>query len=405
MQAVLRERRPDPAAWAAVAEAACGPPEDRWRAGDAVMQGRFALAPHTDRLARRLGRGHLGAGNESQWDVQMLALALAGTGDVRAMPALRNLSAADWFLIDARPLAVLPAADLLPLVRAELRHTRLSTSDLLRVLADLGATAAPALPEVVPHLEQERAYDAARVLGRIGPPAAAAAGRLAKFATGAARPEGPYGREAAGAWHGVRMAAWAHWRTTGDDTLLRRACTADLAAGRGSRVLPYLADLGPAAAGHADAVRGLTGSPGAWTRVAAAHAWWRITGDPEPAVPVLLEAVDPDFDGHPADVTPTAVRHLGAIGPAAAAAVPVLVRLLEREERVREPWERKRILVDDDFTRALAEALTRITGSVPDATPPAVLPWVTGRRPVPVSDPGISAAPRLRGLFGWPDEH
>ncbi|WP_284579504.1 hypothetical protein [Streptomyces sp. 2P-4] len=405
MQAVLRERRPDPAAWAAVVEVACGPPEDRWRARDAVMQARFALAPHADRLARRLGRGHLGAGNASQWDVQMLALALAGTGDARAMPALRNLSRADWFLIDARPLAALPAADLLPLVRAELRHTRMSTPDLLRLLADLGAAAAPAVPEVVPHLEAGCAYDAARVLGRIGPSAAAAAGRLAGFAAGAVRPEGPYGPEAACAWHGVRMAAWAHWRTTGDDALLRRACAADLAAGRGSRVLPYLADLGPAAAGHADAVRALTGSPGGWTRVAAAHAWWRITGDPEPAVPVLLADVDPDFDGHPAHPTPAAVRHLGAIGPAATAAVPVLVRLLDREERVREPWERKRILVDDDFTRALAEALTRITGTVPDATPPAVLPWLTGPGSEPVSDTGISPAPRLRGLFGWRDEH
>ncbi|MFD0721505.1 hypothetical protein [Streptomyces globosus] len=405
MQAVLRERRPDPAAWAGVVEAACGPPEDQWRARDAVMQARFALAPHADRLARRLGSGRLRVGSEAQSHVQMLALALAGTGDVRAMPALRNLSAADWFLVDARPLAVLPTADLLPLVRAELRHTRMSTSDLLRLLADLGAAAAPALPEVIPHLEAGCAYGAARVLGRIGPPAAAAAGRLAEFATGAARPEGPYGPTAACPWHGVRMAAWAHWRITGDDALLRQACAADLAAGRGSRVLPYLADLGPAAAGHADAVRALTGSPGAWTRIAAAHAWWRITGDPEPAVPVLLADVDPAWDGHPAHPTPSAVRHLGAIGPAAAAAVPVLVRLLEREERVREPWERKRILVDDDFTRALAEALTRITGTVPDATPPAVLPWVTGRRPAPVSDAGISPDAPLRGLFGWRDEH
>ncbi|MFD7629613.1 hypothetical protein ACFV7Q_26905 [Streptomyces sp. NPDC059851] len=327
-----------------------------------LVQAGRAAAPHADRIAARL--------DELVRDphdrlMGKLAFPLASVGDVRVMPALHRLAVRErlwWDRSNAPALAALPAVELLPLLRRDLGADPAAGGNAcaLDVLAAWGPAAAPALPEVLACLEGPYAYEAARVLGRIGQPAAAAAGRLAELATGAVRPPGPYGPDARGSWHGVRVAAWAHSRVTGDDSLALRVYAADIASGLGSRVLPYLADFGPAAARHTGAVRALLDSPGAWTRVAAAHAWWRITGDPEPAVPVLLAAVDPEWDGHIAYPTPRAVRHLGEIGAPAAAAEPVLTRLLERETRLAYAWERHRILADDAFTRTLTGALAGI---------------------------------------------
>ncbi|NXY94776.1 hypothetical protein HYE82_10300 [Streptomyces sp. BR123] len=358
---MLRLRRPRPAAWDTIVEAACcGSPEVYWSAQQVIVQAGRAAAPYADRLAARLDG--LLRGTED-YLIADLAVALAGVGDVRAMAGLHRLAAQERLWRDCShlspALAALPAAELLPLLRRELGADPAAAENApaLAVLSAWGSEAAPALPEVTACLEGPYAYDAARVLGRIGPPAAAAAGRLAEYATGAGRPPGPYGPDARGTWHGVRMAAWAHYRVTGDGSLALRRYAADLGSGLGSRVLPYLADFGPAAARHTGAVRALMDSPGAWTRVAAAHAWWRITGDPEPAVPVLLAAVDPEWDGHIAYPTPRAVRHLGEIGAPAAAAEPVLTRLLERGTRLGHPWQRIRILADDAFSRTLTKAL------------------------------------------------
>ncbi|MEU2395568.1 hypothetical protein [Streptomyces sp. NPDC007369] len=334
-----------------------------------LVQAGRAAAPHADRIAARLDSL---VRDPDDYLIERLAFALAGLGDVRVMPALHRLTVRKLLWRNgrhARALAALPAAELMPLLRRDLGADAADgggNACALDVLATWGPDAAPAVPEVTACLEGPCAYEATRVLGRIGPPAAAAAGRLAEYATGPVRPLGPWGPDPRGPWHGVRMAAWAHSRVTGDDSLALRIYTADLASGLGSRVLPYLADLGPAAARHTDAVRALMDSPGAWTRVAAAHAWWRITGDPEPALPVLLGSVDPEWDGHPAYPTPRAVRHLGEIGAPAAAAEPVLTRLLERETRLGRPWESIRILADDAFTRTLTEALAGIGSHSPE---------------------------------------
>ncbi|WP_438314768.1 hypothetical protein ACSHWO_24005 [Streptomyces sp. HUAS TT3] len=368
-ETVLRLRRPRPAVWDTIVEAAASSgPEVYWSAQQVLIQAGRAAAPYADQLADRLDSL---LRDPHDYLIGQLAFALAGIGDVRAMPGLHRLAVQGRLWRDgghaAPALAALPAAELLPLLRRDLVAEQAAGGNAfaLSVLAALGPEAAPALPEVVACLEGPYAHGAARVLGRIGPAAAPAAGRLAEFATGAGRPPGPYGPDARGVWRGVRTAAWAHSRVTGDDSLALRSYAADLASGRGSRVLPYLADFGPAAAPHTAAVRALMDSPGAWTRVAAAHAWWRITGDPEPAVPVLLAAVDPEWDGHVAYPTPLAVRHLGEIGAPAAAARPVLTRLLERETRLDYAWERHRILADDTFTRTLTEALAGIGSHIP----------------------------------------
>ncbi|MFD3699730.1 hypothetical protein ACFWUZ_27015 [Streptomyces sp. NPDC058646] len=153
-------------------------------------------------------------------------------------------------------------------------------------------------------------------------------------------------------------------------------------SGSGSHGLPFLADLGPAAAAYADTVHGLMESPGAWTRVAAANAYWRITGDPEPAVPVLLAAVDPAWTGRPDLPTQEAVRRLGEIGAPASEAVPLLRAILATEERLSHSFESRRILDDEAYVRTLTDALERIGPGVdgPAAEVVALMPEpVAGR--------------------------
>ncbi|MEV0990553.1 hypothetical protein [Streptomyces sp. NPDC049949] len=381
VKAVVRYRRPDPQCWEAVVKAACNPLGGTWDAAKAVAQAGPAVSGHADRLARALAT-RLG-------NVDELASALAGMGDLRALPVLRRLMRDGRFptyRIHVRVLAALPAAELLPTMRAVLRqdppkyHASIS---ILELLAQWGPASAPAVHEVVPYLEGPYAHDALRVLGRIGPAAAVAAGRLADFATG---------RAPRAARHHPRLAAWAHWRATGDPALALDACGAAVRSGTASHGLPFLADLGPLAAARADTVRGLMESPGPWTRVAAAHAYTRITGESEPAMAVLLAEVDPDWTGNPALPTREAVRRLGAIGAPAAAAAPLLRRILAAEERLSHPYEQIRILADEAYVRTLTEALARIGAG---ADGPAAAP-----EPGPAPEP--SPGPRRGVLARWP---
>ncbi|MFD7085759.1 hypothetical protein [Streptomyces sp. NPDC059918] len=362
VKAVIRYRRPDPECWAVVVRAACNPLGSSWDAAKAVAQAGPAVSGHADRLARALAT-RLG-------NVEELAVALAGTGDLRALPALRRIAEGEgvpFHVPWVSHLAALPAAELLPTMRAVLRRAPAkyhASTAALELLALWGPAAAPAVPEVVPYLESPYAYGALRALGRIGPAAAGAADRLADFATG---------RAPRAARHHPRLAAWAHWRATGDPALALDVCGAAVRSGTASNGLPFLADLGPLAAAHADTVRGLMESPGPWTRVAAAHAYARITGDPEPAVAVLLAEVDPDWTGNPALPTREAVRRLGGIGAPAAAAAPLLRRILAAQERLSHPYELVRIMADEAYVRTLTEALERI-GASADGPAPEPLP-------------------------------
>ncbi|MFE2877206.1 hypothetical protein ACFXG6_22170 [Streptomyces roseus] len=381
VEAVYRYRRPGPECWDAVVTAACGDTRHQWDAAKAVAQAGPAVAVHADRIAKAL--------DERTEHRDELASALAGVGDLRALPALRRRvqgSCFPTYRIQVRVLAALPAAELLPTMRAVLRRDppkyHASTA-ALELLAQWGPDSAPAVPEVLPYLESPYAHDALRVLGRIGPAAAAvAADRLADFATG---------RAPKAARHHPRLAAWAHWRATGDPALALDVCGAAVRSGTASHGLPFLADLGPLAAAHADTVRGLMESPGAWTRVAAAYAYARITGDADPAVRVLLAEVDPGWTGNPALPTREAVRRLGGIGAPAADAAPLLRRILAARERLGHPYENVRILADEAYVRTLTEALEQIGASTAGPAP-APEPAPAARRGVPQRWPGPRAA-------------
>ncbi|MFD8141846.1 hypothetical protein [Streptomyces sp. NPDC059708] len=210
--------------------------------------------------------------------------------------------------------------------------------------------AAPAVPELLRLLHTPFARAAAEALGAIGPAAATgrAAGPLAALATAGPGP----GRHP---WHGgAQTAAWAYWRVTADPEPALRVCGTAVRAGLGQAVLRYLADLGPLASLHADAVRALLTCPGQWSRVGAAEAWWRITGDAGPAVEALLPELAPLARYSATPLVLRTVQVLGAIGGPAAAALPVL------HEVASSPRRYGRIPADEELLRAVREALVTI---------------------------------------------
>ncbi|MCX4777966.1 hypothetical protein [Streptomyces sp. NBC_01264] len=381
-RAVLHERRPAAWCWEAVVTAVCDG-EANWDANAATAQAGPAVSGHADLIAESLGGLLDGFVRASGHSIAVLALALAGMGDVRALPALRRLAKDGGLPHDrarARIVAALPAEELLPALLPGLREEPArshASTFALELLAAWGPAAAPAVPEVTGYLGSPHTYDALRVLGRIGPPAFGAADRLAAYATGRAPGAGR---------HHPRLAAWAHWRVTGDDTLALDVCGAAVRSGGSGHGLPFLADLGPAATAHADTVRELMESPGAWTRVAAAYAYWRITGDPEPAIAVLSAEVDPTWTGRPALPTEEAVLRLGEIGAPAASVAPLLRRILAGGERLVHPFAGVRILADETYVRTLTGALERID---PDGS------TVASRLPG-VVDPGPALGGGLR---------
>ncbi|MER6486022.1 hypothetical protein ABT264_21015 [Streptomyces virginiae] len=358
VETVLRKRWPDPACWDAVVDAVCSR-ESSYDADQVLIQAGTAIARHADRIAVDLRRQQGSFGTAVGRGVTVRALALAGTGDLRALPALHSLAehyGLPYSRPEARVMAALPPAELAAVMRTKLRRDGdryHGNTTALEVLALCGADAALAVDDVAMRLDTQYAYDAMRVLGRIGPPAAATADRLAAYATGR-------GKGARGSY--PRRAAWAHWKVTGDPALALDVCGTAVRSGTASHGLPFLADLGPLAAAHAAPVRRLMESPGAWTRTYAAHAYWRITGDPGPATPVLLAQVDPAWDGGSALPVREAVRILGEIGAPAVSAAPLLRRILAQEERLGRPWRGVRILADQAYVRTLIEALEGIDG-------------------------------------------
>ncbi|MFK0258236.1 hypothetical protein [Streptomyces sp. NPDC090445] len=129
--------------------------------------------------------------------------------------------------------------------------------------------------------------------------------------------------------------------------------------------LHLLAELGPTARLHADAVRDVLrrsrtapGSLGPRARTYAAEAWWRLTGDPAEAVPALLGAVSPGGLRDPRFPERRAVELLGEIGGPAVAALPALAALLAS------PWRHGGGVGPDEALRAATSAaVARMEGT------------------------------------------
>lgn len=341
-------RDPAPELWAAVAAGLDDEPDVASASVEVLAGGGAAAAPYADLLVRHVERSG-GAAGASNADLALRAL--IGMGDSRA---------ADWYAAHLRsywlPVTSLPPCwtpRLLPVFRRWLAgHGRPehALARILRNLAEWGPVAAPAVPELVGLLDGPLGRAAAEALGAIGP--AAATGRAARpLAALVTAGPGP-GRHP---WHGgAQTAAWAYWRVTGDPEPALRVCGAAARAGLGQPVLRYVADLGPRAARYADAVRPLLTGPGEWSRVGAAEAWWRITGDAQPAVEALLPELAPLARHSATPLVLRTVRVLGAIGGPAAAALPVLREVAASPRRYGD------IPMDEELLRAAREALTAI---------------------------------------------
>ncbi|MGI5451188.1 hypothetical protein ACQEVM_36540 [Streptomyces sp. CA-243310] len=344
-------RRPADGAWETVVAALdCDDFATRQAASRAVASAGSSIAGHTDLLLTFV---------EQEGEVaDCAARALAGVADLRVLPWYLKWSGTLLPTGDHLPGAWAPC--LLPSLRVQLTGRR--PENLLPLVTHWGPAAAASVPELLRLLDTPLARGAAVALGRIGPDAVDGAHLLADLATGVLRPPRLHrskDREPK-RWHGAQSAAWAHWQVTGDPTIALDVTAAAVRTQRGGPVLSHLADLGPIAVRHADAVRPLLDSLGPWTRLGAAEAWWRLTGDAAPAVDTLLPALH-SLSEHRADpFLLRVVAVLGAIGEPAAAAAPRLTHVMRSERRYGGG-----ILSDEALCRATRTALSAIVGGVP----------------------------------------
>jgi hypothetical protein len=237
------------------------------------------------------------------------------------------------------------AGELLPRIRSVLAdadsyHQR---RVLAAVLTRWGPRAASAVPELTRLVESDAAVHACAALAAIGPDAGTAGHRLFRLVE-------------RGASSRLRAAAaWAHWRVSGDPDTALRVLGDALYGELGAAVLPLVADLGSAAAGHLDRVRALGAAGNDWLRTEAARAVWLIAGDADEAWALLAPALAPLADGQATPVMPRAVGVVGALPAVPEAAAPLLRAVVEGDRRYSYygDW---RAVADDDELLALAGA-------------------------------------------------
>ncbi|MFI8253617.1 PBS lyase [Streptomyces filamentosus] len=259
-------------------------------------------------------------------------LALARSGDARAVPLLaRTLEGPGevrrelLYAVDGLGPA---AAGLAPPLRRRLAAVELDeelyerAAPLLHALASVRG--AQALPEVLRVLrgapEHRRAWvreAAARTLAAFGPSAREAVPELRELLD-------------SGTAAVATAAARALWAVEGDaDTVvpvLERWLRPGSATADRCAAAQALGAIGPSAAGAARALRpGLT-SRDLWERVRCAAALWRVAGETERTLPVLLAAWEENRHAR-VDIA----ECLAEMGPAAAAAqLPILTELTRR---------------------------------------------------------------------------
>ncbi|MCY9784489.1 HEAT repeat domain-containing protein [Nocardiopsis sp. EMB25] len=354
-------------------------PEVRYRSVELLACLGTAAAPYADRIAALLD-DHAVRGTRVGQTVGEAALwALARLNDPRCTPRLVDSLHAERSgfsrAFDHYPAsphtAVLPA---LPEVLARLpehvdallpavRELLLSSSDqqkrasFCETLDVWGAASAPALPEVLDLLA-----DGDEWAVRAAASAVAATGTAARDAAEALL------ARAFDDDLGGTHAAWAHWRVTGDPDPALRALASAVARDHPHPALRLLAELGPLASGFADSCVSLAVSgapPSDWTRVEAAHALWRITGDPERALPVLLGAVGELPRGRYLPVHLTAVRYLARMGPAARPAADLLRCLPDIDRRLRYFGAWRGFIEDEEIRAAVRDLRAAVHGGGP----------------------------------------
>ena len=223
-------------------------------------------------------------------------------------------------------------------------------NDRIGLILAAGRMAAPAA-DLVPVLRRQATshpHATSRILGDLGPAAADALPELTALRTSV---------EAV-----VRVnAARAVWRITGDLDALLAVLRADL---NQHHALQALAELGPAGAALADLLPPMFDDDNEWRAVCAATAYWHLTGDAAPVVPVLIRHIECVPRGM------IAVQALADIGPAAAAAIPLLRQAVDSPYRQAQwPAADTAIVEDEAWSQACEQALTRIQGAPPPTRP------------------------------------
>ncbi|MFF5936652.1 HEAT repeat domain-containing protein [Streptomyces sp. NPDC012508] len=285
-------------------------PDPRLReAATSFLEGLFELTgPATDALAARL-TARPGRPERPEWeewaepecpsgaaDVRGRALlALARSGDARAVPLLARALVEPEVrrdLLYAVPTLGPAAAPLAPLLRRRLARVDLDdrlyehAAPLLHALASVRGV--QAMPEVLrvlrgaPSNRRDWVQEAAlRTLAAFGPPARAAipdARALLESESAAVSAQ----------------AALTLWSVEGDREAVLPTLTAwlgpDATAPDRCAAARALGAIGPAAASSAPALLPGLAARDLWVRVRSAAALWRVSGDAESALPVLLAA-------------------------------------------------------------------------------------------------------------------
>jgi HEAT repeat protein len=301
--------------------------------------------------------------------------ALARAGDRRAVPVLARVLEGPEAPLDlgyALDHLRAVAAPLAPALRRRLGETALNdqlydrAGPLLYGLTALRA--AEAVPEVlrvlrgVPEYRGEWVIESVlRALAAFGPGAREAIPDLRmllrRFSDGAGHGGGSGSGSRVPASLAAR-AAGALWAVEGDADavlpVLRTALTASDSAARRSAATAIGA-LGEAGAEAAPALAGLLGAAEPWTRVDAAIALWRVTGNPERAWPVLRWA----WEEMPYTRVPTAEC---LAGPMTERAEPLLrgeLASVRRHNAIDGGYGSHDIFTDEKLLAQCRRALTR----------------------------------------------
>ncbi|MFI8827785.1 HEAT repeat domain-containing protein [Streptomyces sp. NPDC053431] len=315
-------------------------PEPRLReAATSFLERLFELAgPAADALAVRLATspgGPLGLpGPGARAGRGGALLALARSGDARAIPLLaraleeeREVRRELLYAVDALGPAALPLA---PLLRRRLAEVELD--DLLYdraaplLFALTAVRGAQALPEVLrvlrgaPANRQDWVREAClRTLAAFGPVAREALPDVRRL----------LGSDSAAV---SSMAARAVWSLDGSlaEALgaLERWLRPGTTGAEWCAAAQALGAIGPAAAETAPALRAGLGARDLWVRLRSAAALWRVSGETERVLPVLLAAWEENRHARLA-----VAECLAEMGPAAAAAEPAIRAELARARR------------------------------------------------------------------------
>ncbi|MEU9135223.1 HEAT repeat domain-containing protein [Streptomyces sp. NPDC048404] len=223
---------------------------------------------------------------------------------------------------------------------------------LCQVLTSWGASAAPAIPELIAVLDTDAVVWALDALAAIGPEAAKAVPqerlRALLDAPPADQPFAP------------RSLALAYGRLTGDREPSSRLLLPQLGEPYGQEgAAALLAELGPAALPYVGRLRELlTRHAHGWLPLRAGEALWRITGRTDEVVPVLVRAITPFAErggAYPAVIE--TVRLLAEIGADAAPARPALRAFLDADERPVRHGTWRSVPEDDALCEAARAAL------------------------------------------------